>query len=53
MKRDLMQDLIRANGSMYYKTAGIDGLHEIIADLIVFGALELCPKCEHGQLRYR
>lgn len=49
----MLEELIRANGSAPYKHGSIDDCLGQLADLIIFGAMKLCPKCKTGPLRYR
>ncbi|KAI6197693.1 Poly [ADP-ribose] polymerase [Aphelenchoides besseyi] len=51
LTKDEIENLVVANGSRIYKKQGIDSALELLADLIVFGALKSCGTCQ-SHLRY-
>ncbi|KAI6172676.1 Poly [ADP-ribose] polymerase [Aphelenchoides besseyi] len=51
LTKDEIENLVVTNGSRIYKKQGIDSALELLADLIVFGALKPCGTC-HNNLRY-
>jgi glycosyltransferase involved in cell wall biosynthesis len=52
-KKAFIANLIKKNGGNFYAKRTLDQLVQFLADIVVFGGFDPCPKCRNANFYYR